>query len=118
MEGYKELYFSFKGRATRTDLWIRFYLLYFLASIAVALFDTTLMLYGIGPGMPILSIIFYLVAFYVSIAVNVKRAHDRNRSGWFILLFLVPILNIWPFIELGFLRGTKGENRFGQDLLA
>lgn len=117
MEGYKELYFSFKGRATRTDLWIRFYLLYFLGNISMVLFDTTLILYGIV-GMPILTTIYSLVGFYVSIAVNVKRAHDRNRSGWFILLFFVPILNLWPIIELGFFRGTKGENRFGQDLLA
>jgi uncharacterized membrane protein YhaH (DUF805 family) len=45
----------------------------------------------------------------------IKRSHDRDRSGWFILLFLVPLLNLWPLIELLFLRGTIGSNRFGPD---
>ena len=117
MEGYKELYFSFKGRATRSDLWIRFYLVFFLGYFAMILFDTTLILYD-TMGVPILTIIYSLVGFYASLAVSVKRAHDRNRSGWFILLYFVPFINLWPIIELSFFRGTKGENRFGQDLLA
>ncbi|GHU87403.1 hypothetical protein AGMMS49941_10860 [Deferribacterales bacterium] len=47
----------------------------------------------------------------------IKRCHDRNRSGWFILLFLVPIVNLWAIIELGFLRGTVGDNKYGCDPL-
>jgi len=50
------------------------------------------------------------VALYSSIVVNVKRCHDRDHSPWFLLRGLIPILNLWPFIELGFLAGTAGPN--------
>lgn len=41
-----------------------------------------------------------------------------RRSGWFALLYGVPIVNIWPLMELGFLKGTVGENRLGSDTRA
>jgi uncharacterized membrane protein YhaH (DUF805 family) len=59
--------------------------------------------------------IFDLIILWPGIAILIKRSHDRDRSGWFILLFLVPLLNLWPLIELLFLRGTIGSNRFGPD---
>jgi uncharacterized membrane protein YhaH (DUF805 family) len=73
------------------------------------------------------------------IVVAIKRLHDRNKSGWWLtLLFGVPILlnagaysvvsdeplyltvpalliNLWVLVELGFLRGSRGPNRFGED---
>ena len=76
-------------------------------------------------------------------SVSVKRLHDRNRSGWWILpffvlpslngrlpdwlsdsIFMAPtdlaflILGIWGFVELGFLRGDRSSDRFGPDPLA
>lgn len=59
----------------------------------------------------------HLLLLWPSLALGVKRCHDRGRSGWFLLLMLVPLLNLWPVIELAFLRGTTGENRFGPDPL-
>ena len=51
---------------------------------------------------------------YVALAASVKRCHDGDRSGWFLLLWLVPIVGqVWVLIELGFLPGTAGPNRFG-----
>jgi uncharacterized membrane protein YhaH (DUF805 family) len=53
------------------------------------------------------------------IAVSVKRFHDRGRSGWFLLIALIPFFGaLWLLIELGFLRGTPGPNRFGSYPLA
>ena len=52
------------------------------------------------------------------IILQVKRCHDRDRSGWFVLVALVPPLTIWYLIETMCLRGTKGSNRFGRDPLA
>ena len=69
---------------------------------------------GFGPISGILAII----AIYPSIAVSVKRCHDRDRSGWFLLLGLIPLVNIWVLVELGFLKGTTGENKYGSDPLA
>jgi uncharacterized membrane protein YhaH (DUF805 family) len=48
-----------------------------------------------------------------------KRCHDRDRSGWFQLISLIPLIgSIWLLVEVGFLRGTPGPNRFGPDPLA
>ena len=50
--------------------------------------------------------------------INAKRYHDRDRSGWWLLLILIPLLGpLWLIVVLGFLKGTEGENRFGPDPL-
>jgi uncharacterized membrane protein YhaH (DUF805 family) len=50
------------------------------------------------------------------LAVSVKRLHDRDRSGWWMLLLLVPVVGtIWYWVELGLLGGDDGPNRFGDD---
>ena len=52
------------------------------------------------------------------ICVGIKRCHDRERSGWFLLVSLIPFIGaIWLTIELYFLRGTVGPNKFGEDPL-
>ncbi len=51
-------------------------------------------------------------------AGTTKRWHDRNRSGWWSLLLLVPVIGwIWVFISLGCRDGSRGPNRFGPDPL-
>jgi len=56
---------------------------------------------------------------YPSICIYTKRWHDRNRSGWWSLILLVPVVGLlWALIERGLLRGTAGANRFGPDPLA
>ena len=56
-----------------------------------------------------------VVATYMWLAVNVKRCHDRGHSGWFVVLSLLPLANIWYLIEVGFLRGQSGPNEYGPD---
>src|SRR6266853_949365 len=52
------------------------------------------------------------------IIVEIKRWHDRDKSGWWFLIGFIPCLGwLWVFIECGFLSGTKGNNRFGPDPL-
>jgi len=54
----------------------------------------------------------------VGLIVQIKRWHDRDKSGWWVLINLVPCIGgLWALIECGFLRGTTGENRFGPDPL-
>jgi uncharacterized membrane protein YhaH (DUF805 family) len=59
-----------------------------------------------------------LMFLIACIMLHVKRCHDRDRSGWFVLVALVPPLNVWYLIETMCLRGTKGSNRFGRDPLS
>jgi uncharacterized membrane protein YhaH (DUF805 family) len=63
--------------------------------------------------------VFGLVWFWMHLAVFVKRWHDRDKSGWMILLIVIPLVNIigffWTLIECGFMEGSIGPNRFGPD---
>ena len=61
-------------------------------------------------------LITLVVLAWVVLAVAAKRWHDRNKSALWILFTLIPIIGqIWTLVELGFIRGTKGHNRFGPD---
>lgn len=61
------------------------------------------------------SIIFHtFIVSFITLFVSAKRYHDKNRSGWWSLLFFIPYLGwLVLLIELGFMKGDKGENRFG-----
>ena len=57
-----------------------------------------------------------LIVFWPALALLVKRWHDRDKTGWWVLLNIVPLIGFaWTFIECGFLRGTVGPNRYGED---
>ena len=53
---------------------------------------------------------------WIDLAMTAKRFHDRDKSGWWVLMFLVPIIGpIWLLIECGFFSGTAGTNSYGHD---
>ena len=110
---FKELYFGIKGRIGRKT--------YILASLPLAAIHIAVSTYeqtqhpGVMYGPLTLGAI--LVLFWPGLALAIKRAHDRNRPAWFALLMLVPLVNLWPMIELVFLKGTQGENQYGPDPL-
>jgi uncharacterized membrane protein YhaH (DUF805 family) len=69
---------------------------------------------GIGPITAIVS----LISIYLALALYAKRWHDRDKSGWWSLIILIPIIGaVWMLVELGILEGTRGPNRFGPDPL-
>jgi len=60
--------------------------------------------------------LFGLVLTWTHLAVFVKRWHDRNKSGWWVLINLIPVIGwFWTLIECGFLEGTVGANTYGPD---
>jgi uncharacterized membrane protein YhaH (DUF805 family) len=90
-----------------------------------------------GIGFILLVVVIYIPLLVSSVFVGIKRLHDRDKSGWWLLVFyLVPMLlnglgdvssifsfvafgiSIWAFVELGCLRGTPGPNKYGPDPLA
>jgi len=117
--------FSFEGRARRLHVWMFFLVLSFVygglfwqfGNFSVSHGDTN---YGPGSFMwsavvtnPIVDI-FGLVAIWMKLAVLVKRWHDRDKSGWWMLVGLIPVIGgLWILIECGFLEGTRGSNRYG-----
>ena len=105
MDTFKKAYFSWKGRISRKTFWI------FSIPLALPVFISE---YLISPVNDDLSLVILLIVFYPAMMINIKRSHDRGRSGWFTLLLIIPIVSFWPLIELGFIKGTEGDNRFGE----
>ncbi len=66
-----------------------------------------------------ISAVISLLLLWPWFAIAVKRFHDRDQSGWWSLIGLVPLIGqIWLLVVLGFLKGSSGDNRFGPDPLA
>ncbi len=56
-----------------------------------------------------------LLLLWPTLALSVKRWHDRDKSGWWVLVVLVPVIGwLWALVENGLLRGSAGANRFGK----
>ena len=125
----KQKYATFSGRASRSEYWW-FVLFVILVAIVLSLVMVAGMDFNTGEfgalGMLAGGLlgIFYLGTLIPSIAVGVRRLHDRNMSGWWYLGLIV--LSFVPFV--GFLasiamlvifclKGTDGDNRFGPDPL-
>ena len=103
-------WFSFRGRISRKEYWLHYTLPLLMIQCLVGFIDGLVRANGILIG------IVGLVLLIPSIAGSVKRAHDRDRSAWFLLVCLIPLIgSIWFIVEIGFLRGTDGPNRFGRD---
>lgn len=130
--GYvKPGYFSFSGRIGRQTYWLSYVLLPIAIMIVYGIVFSVLA----GPSMASLNedgdvhfsplvyglfavgAVLYIFLIISSLAGQVKRLHDRGRSGWFVLLSLVPLVNIWILIEVCFLKGTAGPNDYGADPL-
>jgi len=108
---YKWLLLALEGRLNRKVLWLNFVVPYIVIAIVLVIID------GIVGTLGVLSTVFYIIMIWPHIAVGVKRCHDRGRTGWFLLIFFVPLLQLWPLVELYFLKGTTGSNKYGEDPL-
>jgi uncharacterized membrane protein YhaH (DUF805 family) len=119
-------YADFSGRSRRKEYWMFVLLFVIVYAICYALIFTgmptvdpmTGQMTGGGGALSMIGsallLIFALGSFIPSLAVIVRRLHDQDKSGWFVLLGLVPIANIVLLVFM-FLEGTKGPNRFGPD---
>ena len=138
------LFFNFNGRVNRAKFWIAA-LIFAAINVVMAVVD-----YATDQNVVVQAFngMLSIVIFISGIAVGVKRLHDRNKSGWYLLLFyflpgilaalsvligefvedsaiiatvlalLAFALVVWAFIEMGCLRGTVGVNRYGPDPVA
>jgi uncharacterized membrane protein YhaH (DUF805 family) len=103
-------YVNFSARACRSEYWY-WALFVVLADIATWIIDMAI-------GVQVTTSLFGLATFLPSLAVAIRRLHDLDRTGWWILLSLVPIVG-WIILIIWYCtRGTPGANRFGPDRLA
>lgn len=114
-----EFLFSFEGRINRTRYWsfmgaavlLGLPSVSFVANLPDAFQDPTAEAIA-----GLITLVVFLPLMVSGLAFGVRRWHDRNRSGWWILISLVPLIGpIWTFVECGCLKGTVGDNRFGPD---
>jgi uncharacterized membrane protein YhaH (DUF805 family) len=108
-------YADFSGRSRRKEYWM-FVLGVFIAVIVLSIIEGVLGLTGMVGGVygPLTTLLF-LAIIVPSIAVQVRRFHDQDKSGWFVLLALIPFLGGLAILVFMCLEGTKGPNRFGPD---
>jgi uncharacterized membrane protein YhaH (DUF805 family) len=150
------LLFSYNGRINRAKYWLAaaIYFGIMIVVIAAGFIAVGNSLLAIGDeeageiaagivskgiGYVLILLVIYIPMVISGVMVGIKRLHDRDKSGWWLLVFyLLPAvlgmlsdslgmgfilslagfaISIWGLIELGFLRGTIGANRFGPDPL-
>jgi uncharacterized membrane protein YhaH (DUF805 family) len=108
-------YVDFTGRARRAEYWW-FVLFYCLLVGALTAVDVTMMI-NAQIGGSLLSSLGSLALFLPTLAVAVRRLHDTDRTGWWILIGLIPLIGWIIYLVFMCQRGTEGPNRFGEDPL-
>jgi uncharacterized membrane protein YhaH (DUF805 family) len=135
----KHLWFGFDGRANRAKWWlVNFVNVVAISVLAGVIFAVA----GFSIVAWVILAVLYIAVLVSAVAVCIKRLHDRNKSGWWALLFIgVPAVlgilanllgnefismvivfvqfavAVWALVELGILRGTVGPNQYGADPL-
>jgi len=142
---WQQFFFSTSGRINRAKYWLAalFYAVFSFVMALLGFFiitgvpsDAAAVVLYVGGGL------LFLTVYFSGIVIAIKRLHDRNKSGWWAVAFLVlpgllqgaasgivepgtaltlnivsTVLGLWGVIEMGCLRGTVGQNRFGEDPL-
>ncbi len=114
-------YADFSGRSRRTEYWM-FTLGYVIALVILGVIMAIGGALGDSNGVSGLSVtaiavlgVVVLALFIPSLAVQVRRFHDQDKSGWFVLLGFIPYIGGLIVIVFMCLPGTVGDNRFGPD---
>lgn len=103
-------YAVFHGRARRKEYWM-FVFFNVLMSLILAILDSFLSTtFGIPPFLRALYVLFVLLP---GIGVTIRRLHDTNRSGWWLLLLFVPVLGTIIYLAFMCWVGDESENRYG-----
>jgi branched-chain amino acid transport system permease protein len=127
---YGEFLFSFRGRVSRRQYWRKWWVPSSVLTLVVGVLATSVGWVGLA-----LAFVYLVLLLWAGTAVLVKRLHDCNRSGWLVLaiyavslliqyalgeyrvslvvLLTLLVAQVAPFIVVGFLRSTSGDNRFG-----
>ena len=105
-------YAVFSGRARRKEYWF-FALFNVIIIIALTLIDVSAGLYDVVADIGLLSGLYSLAVFVPSIAVSVRRLHDTDRTGWWLLIAFIPLIGAIVLLVFVLLDSTPGDNRYG-----
>jgi uncharacterized membrane protein YhaH (DUF805 family) len=108
-------YAEFSGRSQRKEYWM-FTLGVIIAEVVIMIVEGILGINRMVGGIygPILSL-FVLALIIPSLAVSIRRLHDIDKSGWFLLLAFIPLIGSIILLVFFCTNGTSGPNRFGAD---
>ncbi len=109
-------YMVFSGRARRAEFWY-FFLFSAIISIFLAVIDE-FMGWNFemdGDEIGFLSTLYYIAVLLPYLAVIIRRLHDTDRSGWWVLIAFIPIVGVIVLLVFLILAGKHGDNRFGPD---
>lgn len=107
-------YVNFAGRARRREYWM-FFLISLLIQLALLIMDNVTGTFNAQTGWGLLSGLYSLAVLLPGIAVSVRRLHDRDRSGWWLLLAFIPLIGAIVLIVWFAMEGNRSSNRFGED---
>lgn len=114
---WKEFLFSFEGRINRKPYWFFSVVVFLLYVMLRFVINGNINLETLARRDGVSSI-YMLIFVWPTLAIQTKRWHDRNKSGWWQLINIIPIIGgLWSLFEVGLLEGTQGDNRFGKDPL-
>ena len=105
-------YAVFEGRSRRKEYWF-FGLFNAIFSVVLVIADV---FFGTSGGVSspgLLSGVYTLGVFLPALAVLVRRLHDTNRSGWWILISFLPLIGILVLLFFSVQEGQPGENQYG-----
>ena len=112
LDALKNKYATFEGRARRKEYWF-FVLCYFLVLLALLLADAATGTFSEEAGVGLLSGLYLLATLVPSLAVTVRRLHDTDRSGWWVLIGVIPLIGDIVLIVFTVQDSQPGANRFG-----
>ena len=105
-------YAVFKGRARRKEYWF-FILFNLIASLVLTVVDYMTGSLNAELGMGLLSGLYSLAVLIPSLAVTVRRLHDTDRTGWWILIGLIPLIGVIVLLVFMLLDSQPGDNQYG-----
>lgn len=120
IEAYKKMWkygFTFTGRTSRADFWYA-YLANFLVGVIFGFitgFVTTLVGEGAGAAVSLLTSVYSIAVLIPGLALEIRRLHDVNKSGWYLLMSLIPLVG-WIFVLIAYCSASVEPNNYGTQL--
>ena len=107
----KNKYATFSGRAHRKEYWM-FLLINLVVTVVLALIDS-LIGSASESGMGLLSSVYSIGVLIPSLALSVRRLHDIGRTGWWVLISIIPVIGAVVLLVFMLLDSEPGSNRYG-----
>lgn len=107
--------FSWNGRASRKEFWmfnLITLILYIACFIALLVNENNELIFGI---FSLILLLLIILTFIQSFTLSIRRLHDTNKSGWWLLIQLIPYIGSFILFIFYCLKGNKGDNSFGAD---